>query len=130
MERAFSYFPPPGELGRDLRPAGIRVAAIVPEGSIAAIACRLDDDDQVRQRVQQCLRDCGKLDMFGESMWIAAGLYQQLVGSWEEADRRRCSEWIQVAAVPEYIEGPNRFAHERRLSDRSVAELARKDILP
>ena len=101
------------------------------EGTVAALAGRKDSDEEVRRMVQQAYRaDSGPECHPYVGWWVAEALYQQLVGTWSEQDLARLSEWRRVSFVPEYIEGPHGFAHERRLSDKATEELKRVEPYP
>ena len=120
------------------KPKGSPKAYVSPdgaglEGTVAAIAGRTDNDDHVRRMVQQAYRQVSYMGWptFGADGWhVAEALYQQLVGSWTEADEHRLSDWRTRSATPEFIEGPNGFAHERVLSDKALAELKRAEPYP
>ncbi|WP_294390490.1 hypothetical protein [uncultured Sphingomonas sp.] len=106
-----------------------RAGPTSPEGSIAAIVGRTDEVDYVRRLIQQARRDMLG-DEGGDYYWITAGIYQQVVGSWTEADQRQFLEWLGRPYQPHMDEGPNGFAFERTLSARAVEELAVVDVLP
>lgn len=102
------------------------------EGTIAAIVGGADDSDNVRRMVQQAYRaDNGFERGCTYNGWLVAeALYQQLVGTWSVADKAILTDWRTHSFIPEYVEGPNGFAHERRLSDKALAELARVEPYP
>jgi hypothetical protein len=100
------------------------------EGTLAAIAGQRDPEDHVRRMVQQAFRAGSGRDEYSPyNAWFTAeALYQQLVGSWTEADVSILTRWRTDSWAPEFVEG--RYLQDRRLSDKAQAELKRLEPYP